>query len=221
MNRREMLLGFLYLAFQQLFLPSLLVRICARFFPLNAAWLNFVYYAINFIVIVVVFHRFLLESLDVALGRKLWILRCLVLGFCGYFAISNIWGSILNYYFPGFSNVNDDSIGMMLRQDMIPMVIGTVLLVPIAEETLFRGLIFRGLYKKSKVLAFLVSVAAFSAIHVIGYIGSYDAVTLLVCFTQYFPASICLAWVYAESDTIISPILMHTLINLAGVLLSL
>ena len=55
----------------------------------------------------------------------------------------------------------------------------------------------------------------------IGYIGSYDAVTLLVCFTQYFPASICLAWVYAESDTIISPILMHTLINLAGVLLSL
>ena len=216
-----MFLGFLYLAFQQMVLPGLLVRFSARFFPMNAAWLNFSYYAINFVMILIIFHRFLLRSLDRALDRKLWILRCLILGLCGYFSISNLWGTVLYQLFPDFSNVNDQAIGTMLRQDLLPMLVGTVVLVPIAEETLYRGLIFRGLYNKSRVLAYIVSIVVFSGIHVVGYISSYDAVTLLVCFTQYFPASICLAWAYAESDTIITPILMHTIINLLGVTLSL
>ena len=88
-----------------------------------------------------------------------------------------------------------------------------VILVPLVEEVLYRGLIFRNLYRSSQVAAYLVSMAAFAAIHVLAYIGSESVTTLVLCFLQYLPAGLCLAYAYRKSDTILAPILMHIAIN--------
>ena len=85
--------------------------------------------------------------------------------------------------------------------------------MPLAEEMLYRGLIFRNLWQDSKVAAYLLSMAAFAAIHVLGYIGSEDIATLLVCFLQYLPAGLCLAWTYTKADNIFAPIVVHALVN--------
>ena len=63
----------------------------------------------------------------------------------------------------------------------------------------------------------MVSVLAFAAIHVVGYIGLFDPVTLILCFVQYLPAGIILAAAYEKTDTIITPILIHIFINLIGI----
>jgi membrane protease YdiL (CAAX protease family) len=91
------------------------------------------------------------------------------------------------------------------------MVIGTVVLVPIVEETLYRGLIF-GLLPK-RILRYAVSVGAFCAIHVMGYIGYYEPLHLLLCFMQYIPAGLVLAYAYERSGSIFAPILIHMAIN--------
>ena len=99
------------------------------------------------------------------------------------------------------------------------VVIGTVLLVPMAEETLYRGLIFGFLYTKNRLAAYLVSAAVFSAIHLLGYIGSYSAPHLLLAFIQYLPAGFVLAEAYRFSGSIFAPIVIHGGINAIGLML--
>ena len=50
----------------------------------------------------------------------------------------------------------------------------------------------------------------------VGYIGSADLITLCLCFMQYLPAGITLAWAYEKADTIAAPMLIHIMINLIG-----
>ena len=77
--------------------------------------------------------------------------------------------------------------------------------------------IFRNLLDNRPVLAHLLSMAAFSLIHVAGYVGRCDALQLLLCFVQYLPAGYCLCFVYRRSGTILSPILVHAIVNALGV----
>ena len=97
------------------------------------------------------------------------------------------------------------------------MIISTVILVPPVEECLFRGVIFRNLYGKSRLTAYIVSILAFAVIHIIGYIGKYSAIELVMAFLQYLPAGLCLAWAYTKADTIFAPIVIHALVNAVSI----
>ena len=56
-------------------------------------------------------------------------------------------------------------------------------------------------------------MAAFAAIHVLAYIGTESVTTLVLCFLQYLPAGLCLAWTYTKADNIFAPIVVHALVN--------
>ena len=81
----------------------------------------------------------------------------------------------------------------------------------------FRGLFFGSLYRRSKVLAYCLSVFVFALIHVLNYFGVYPVDLLCLCLLQYIPAGIFLAWAYEKSDSILCPILMHIVINAIGI----
>ena len=119
--------------------------------------------------------------------------------------------------YPSFSNVNDANLTGIFLNDVRLMAIGTVFLVPVVEELFFRGLIFRNLHGKNQIVAYLVSMVLFSLIHVVGYIGAYSPLHLLLCFLQYLPASFCLCWCYCQTGTIITPIIMHAVTNAMSV----
>ena len=214
MNRTEKILGWLYMAFSLLILPSLLNWFNAQLAdPVNESTLNFVFYLTNFLFIICIFHRFLRASL-IAAWRDIWIfLQAVVLGYVAYWAASKAMESVMSYLLPGFSNINDASISAMAESNYTLMLIGVVFLVPLSEEMLYRGLIFRNLWQSSKVAAYLLSMAAFAAIHVLGYIGSEDITTLVICFLQYLPAGLCLAWTYTKADNIFAPTLVHAIVN--------
>lgn len=214
MNRSEKILGWLYMAFSFIALPSLLQLLNRNLTsPMNASTLNFVYYCINFFAIICIFHRFLGDSL-VSAWRDLWnFVQAVVLGYVAYWAATRVMSWAMSYLMPGFQNVNDSSMVTMARANYTLMSIGTVLLVPMTEEVLFRGLIFRNLYRFSKAAAYLVSMAAFAAMHVLGYLGSESVTTLVICFLQYLPAGLCLAWTYTKADNIFAPVVVHALVN--------
>ena len=180
---------------------------------LSAGKLNFLYYFINFAAILPIFRRFLLQSLKDALKVPFPTIWLALLGYLGNTALSEILTVLLLVLFPRFANINDLNIALMLQEDFSLIAFGIVVLVPVVEETLFRGMIFRNLYDRSRVGAYLMSMCAFAAIHVVGYVGSVEPVYIVLSFLQYLPAGYCLCFAYRRSGTIISPILMHMIVN--------
>lgn len=218
MGRTEKILGWLYMAFSLLALPSALNWVNGQLAdPLPESTLNFVFYLTNFLFIAGIFHRFLRASL-VAAWRDIWnFIQAVILGYVAYLAAAWVMEFIMPLLMPGFSNINDAAIAELAKADYTLMLVGVVFLVPPAEEMLYRGLIFRELSQTSKAAAYIVSMAAFAAIHVLGYIGSEDIETLLLCFLQYLPAGLCLAWTYTKADNIFAPVLVHAIVNAVAI----
>ncbi len=214
LTNQETIGGFSYLIFELIFLPGILAWINGMLSnPLNSAELNFVFYLINFMAILLIFHGFLGRGLNQVTQHPAIFCQSVILGFVAYYACNWATSWVVRLLVPSFSNYNDQSISAMLGTNYFLMVVGTVILVPPVEECMFRGLIFRNLYGKSRWAAYIVSILAFSVIHILGYIGRYSAMELLMAFLQYLPAGLCLAWTYTKSDTIFAPIVLHALIN--------
>ena len=218
MSRTEKLLGWLYMAFSLLALPSLLVWANGQLAdPLPESTLNFVYYLANFLFVWGIFHSFLRASLTAA-WRDIWsFIQAVILGYVAYLAASKAMDLIMGYLLPSFTNINDAAIGELAKANYTLMLLGVVVLVPLSEEMLYRGLIFRNLWQSSKAAAYLLSMAAFAAVHVLGYIGSADVTQLLLCFLQYLPAGLCLAWTYTKADNIFAPVLVHAIVNAVAI----
>jgi len=214
----EAIWGFFYLAFELLALPALLA-VLNRYLPraMSSAELNFTYFGINFIAVLLIFHEFLAKNLRQLREHPAYFCQAVILGFVAYWACSTVLTEIMLRFVPDFTNMNDDSLLKMASGSFFLMSVGTVVLVPPVEECLFRGLIFRGLYGKSRWAAYLVSMAAFAFVHISGFIGSHSPLQLLLCFLQYLPAGLCLAWSYTKADTIFAPILIHAAVNAFGI----
>ena len=217
-SRRETIAGVLYLFISMFVLPIVLpVANILAGSPFDGSQVNFVYFMVNFAAATVIFRKFLLQSLRDALGVPVPTLLCAVLGYLGNQTLSSLLVMGFALVYPSFANINDGNIAGMLTQNYPLMFIGTVILAPVYEELLYRGLVFRGLYDRSPVLAHLVSILLFSALHVIGYIGAYEPVHLLLCFLQYIIPAYCLNFAYRHSGTIVAPILMHILTNFMAI----
>lgn len=218
LTNQETIGGFCYMAFQFLLLGEVLAWINVRLQnPLNLAELNFTFYLVNFIAILLIFHDFLGRALKQATRHPALLCQAVILGLAAYYASCRVmdWG--ISQLAPGYSNYNDQAISNMVNGNYFLMAVGTVVLVPPVEECLFRGLIFRNLYGKSRWAAYIVSIAAFAIIHILGYIGRYEPLELVMAFLQYLPAGLCLAWAYTKADTIFAPILIHAIINAVSI----
>ena len=216
---KEISWGWRYLAFQITFFEYFL-GFAVRFFGLSwtALQLNLVYFGINLAATLVIFHRFWAESWKAALDRIGTILLTAAAGYVVYYIFSFLVSAFIVTVNPGFANVNDQSISSLTKQHHVLTAIGTVLLVPTAEELLHRGAIFGGLYRRNRIAAYVVSTILFALVHISGYIGYYPIGTLLLCLLQYIPAGICLAASYEYSGNIVTPILIHTAVNAVGML---
>ena len=214
---RERARGWAWYGFELLILPSFLVML-GNHLGLSQLQVNFLYYFLNFAFVCLIFRSFLLESLNRAgerLGRTLTVTA---LGFAALEGAGFALGRLIGAFFPEFANVNDVSLAAMAAQEPVMLFVSTVVLVPMAEEVLFRGLIFGELLPRGRGAAYLVSALAFCAVHVMGYVGAYPAGMLAVCFAQYLPAGLVLALSYEKSGTLFTPILIHTAVNATAML---
>lgn len=219
LTRKETQWGIRYLLFQIAFLPSLLgVLDQVLPFSLNTTQLNFLFFCANFTAALLIFRRYLGEFLRLGMADALRIGWVSVAFWAAYWLSTALLTKVLTALVPDFVNQNDQSIAAMSGSHYALMFLGTVFLVPVAEECFHRGLVFRSLYSRSGVAAFLVSAAVFSAVHIVNYIGSYTPAELAISFVQYLPAGFCLAGAYRLSGSLISPILIHMAINAMGML---
>ena len=220
LSQREQLQGMGYLLFQFLVLPYVLSYLNTLLpHALSEVQLNFLFYCINFLAVILIFRRFLGSSLKGLKRGFGTALEFAVLGLCGYFLCNFLLSFLIRKLFPAFSNVNDSTVLAMYRSAPFLMTVGTVVLVPLTEECLFRVLIFRRLYGASRPAAYLLSICLFGFIHIMGYWGEVPPLTLVLCFIQYIPAGVFLAWAYQKGGNIFSSVLMHACINALGIYL--
>ena len=214
MSPAEKKLGWFYWAFQLLVFPVVLV-ILNNYFgaPLTETELNLLFFGLNFLLLLLIFHKFTFHSCKAGILRPLRTLWFAFMGFVLYSVCNYGVNRLILDRFPDFANINDTSIFNMLDENYSLTVIGVVFLAPIAEELLYRGLIFGSVRPYSKLLAYIVSSVLFAAIHVAGYITVYEPMELALCMLQYLPAGLCLGWAYSRSGSILSPILAHIAVN--------
>jgi membrane protease YdiL (CAAX protease family) len=213
MTERETRLGWCFFLIYMLIMP-LAVDFVGTALRLSLTGLNILYFLVNFACTAGIFYRFLWKSMKAAWAKPIKILQYALMGFGIEFIGSLLVSVIISPWIaPDFFNVNDAVIIELSKTHTFLFNICTILLVPVTEEILFRGLLFGTTCKKRPKLALCISVLIFAAIHILDYIGTTDWKTLLVCFLQYLPSGFALAWAYRESENIMTPILMHITMN--------
>lgn len=146
------------------------------------------------------------------IGRKECVGRKIGFGiFCfGAGAVLNVvWSGILNMLRISeyFSNQTQEEL---LAAQVLVQVIGLGILVPVAEELIFRGLI----YQRMKHLMPLWAAALLSCLLFAVYHGN------MIQIIFAFPMALALILVYEKGKAFAFPVLFHMGANLAAVMLN-
>ena len=211
--------GIRYLLFELAFLPGLL-SLALGLLNINVtpAEFNFCCFLVNFLAVLWIFRNFFRDSLKHTVKNAIPFGLAVMLGLAAYWSMNQVLSNLIYLTLPDFYNVNDAAISADVQSQFLLTVISTVLLVPKAEECLFRGLLFSLFRQRGRLAAYVVSTLLFCAIHISGYVGLYDWWVLGICFVQYIPAGVALAWAFEASGSIYAPIAIHIIVNLTAIL---
>lgn len=210
LTRRQTTLGWLYLPLYLCGWALILQALEAAGIPeLDGVTRNSVYYALNLLFTLIVFGPWLVKSLR-RLTKKFWLcLQTLVLALAACYAGMWLVGRLL----PGVVVFNNDTVTDYYYRSPAVMILCSVILAPLVEETLLRGVVFGSLRQWSRIAAYGVSVILFAFVHVWQYAGGTEPAALLSAAAIYVPAALALAWSYDKSGTIWVPILAHAVVN--------
>lgn len=192
--------------------------------PADRYWVQCVFILLSFCAVLWIARRFWRESLtDIPLTGKqlIWkpllgalvckviclFVQDLFLLMGSVYFVSSEWGPML-------WDIRGAVLEIRSEGFFWPAAITVVLLMPVVEEFIFRGVILGSLYPRSSVLAVILSVVLFAAFHTVPYLGGPDDALYYFLYTfQYIPMGLFLAWLYISTDSIFAPILMHMIYN--------
>ena len=214
MTQAQTLLGWMYLPFYVLLISLGLDYLSGLLnFPMTAFSKNVAYFAINFTFVLCVYGKFLVKSFQGFTSRFWQFIQALILGFALYFFSSYVLSWVLNLLQKDLPNYNDQNVSALLAQNKTIMFLCILVVVPIVEEVLFRGVLFGSLHGKNRIAAYVVSVLLFAAVHVWQYYSTAGLWVVLLNTLQYVPAAVAFAWTYEKSGTIWTSIVLHISIN--------
>jgi hypothetical protein len=92
-------------------------------------------------------------------------------------------------------------------------VVIVVVLMPLIDEVLFRGLVFGSLRRRSRPAAWVVSVLLFLLYSVWTYAVAYQDPRYLLLCVQYLPLALALTWCYDRGGSIWTAVVLHMLLD--------
>lgn len=210
MSPVETMEALLYLPMHLLVLPFA-VGIAAGRGQMTLAQANLLVYAVGVIYMLCFMTRFLRRDFDPLCDRPLRCLREIAICYAIILGSNIVLNSLLQAI--GFgSNPNNAAVSELLGDELGGMNAAVLFMAPIIEELMFRAGIFSALYKNNgRVIAYAVSIGAFSLYHVWSY-AILDPMNWIYLL-QYIPVSYALCRCYERTDSIWSSILLHMLNN--------
>ena len=217
MRRSEIIGGIIWLVIYGFFMGDILgLGLELLGISYTAAQLNALFFLCNFVITALAFWRFLTRNLSLVPGNLLRILKAMLLGFCIYWLLQ-VGLDVIGQFLSGNMDIpNDDTISSIAGENYRIMWAGAVLLAPMVEETLVRGLIFGTVRRLNRAAAYAAAAVVFAAMHVLSYLGQMDALTLGYNILVYGLPSIALCACYEYAGNIWAPIGLHMIINALG-----
>ncbi len=222
MQKSERILGGIYLLAHMFLLPWLLVYVYTNVLRhmdvvITSPNLNLIYYMISFAFVLIFLFRFLKTSFSDLLDNLLGSLQAVILAYLFNYIFITLVSILLANVLKVVTNPNSQEIINQTKLDPNVMIVVAVLLVPIVEETLFRGVLFGSIRRKNRVLAYIVTALVFSVYHLWQFfVGGFEW-PMLLYLLQYLPASLALCWCYERSGSIWAPVVLHAAINLISI----
>ena len=210
MSRVQTVLGWIYFAAHVAVLP-LLLNLLVSFSPtpISETTINLVYYLIGIAFCLTAGFTFLRRSFDRLADNLGRCLMTMLLALMMDYALSGAAALVLLLVDGVLENPNNGAVMTMAQQDFGVVKALAIFLAPIVEEVLFRGVLFGSIRTRSRLWAYVVSVAAFSLYHVWQYAAVTGDLKMLLYALEYIPVSIVLAWAYERSGSIWTNIFFH------------
>ena len=227
-KKRQMLFG-IFCWFMYLFGFSLLLPL---FFDVKTPE-GYFWYATAadiacFLLVLIVFFPLLRDSRHTLFVKDLVIATLIgfgiyyVLDFAAEWIVVDV--AIFRYFFMDrqtfLTNPNQEGVEYLLNYSPWVRWVCTIILAPVTEELLVRGMIFAPLCKKKPWLAYVVSCTVFVSLHLIAAIGQVSALNMVLLALLYLPGSIALGWAYQKTRNIYGPIALHCTINLYATIMT-
>lgn len=220
MQKPEQILGLFYLAVHMFLLPWAFkyTNVLRHLnIVLDGPAVNLIYYVISFVFVLIFLFRFLKASFSDLMDNPLGALQSVVLGYLFNYAVITILSFLLIFFLKDLSNPNTQEVVNQTKLNANVIIFIAVLLAPIVEETLFRGVLFGSIRRKSRMLAYTITALVFSAYHLWQFFAAGFDWALLLYLLQYIPASVALSWCYERSGSIWAPIVLHAAINFISI----
>lgn len=214
MTYTQTLLGWFYLPLH-LFLLPLFIGMFAFFTrtELSGVFVNELYFGTGTVFVLLVMGEWLRRNFYVLLDRPGRFALCLAVGFAADYVMSLAVQLVLMLVPGAVGNPNNAELAELAGSDYSAMAGLSVFLAPMVEETLFRGVVFGTIRRKSRTAAYAVSALLFALLHVWQYALIDSDPWYFIYMLQYLPVSLVLAWQYERSGSIWTPIAFHMLIN--------
>lgn len=212
LTNAQMVAGYLYLPFYVALLSMGLQYLNSVLsLELSELQLNACWFVLNALFVWLIFHNFLLRSFR---NIRFWeLVQAVILGFVFYYAGTWVFGFLIDLLNIRIVSFNDQTVQSLATDNYWIMVVCSVVIAPMVEETLVRGLIFGSIRPKSRIAAYAASMVFFSLMHVWSYLPTEGLVPVLLAAAQYIPASIALGWTYEKAGSVWAPIAVHMAIN--------
>lgn len=141
------------------------------------------------------------------------------IGFVAYFVTYLVVIAVVQWFFPGFNVTQEQDVGFDTASKglaLVPIFFSLVILPPIVEELLARGVLFSGLRTKlSFIWAAVITSMLFASAHLP---GSRDGSLLWVAAIDTFLLSMVLVYVREKRGSLWPAIYIHGLKNLMAFL---
>lgn len=184
--------------------------------------IELVYTVLNAAFLGLILRHYLVDQFRRLQNRGWTMFADLGFGFLIYFAaaigVTRIVTVLQALLQTEYQNANQDTVNRILAQWPLAAILAACLLGPIGEELIFRGLIFCGLRRKSRYLAYGVSMLGFALAHVFSSMFDQPVAVTLMSLLVYLPHGFALAWTYERSGTVWCSVFLHATMNVVSML---
>lgn len=209
LSKGQAIAALLYLPVHVVLLPLLAVILMLRG-VLNETEANLLCYAVGVAYMLVFLWKFFRRDFDALCDRPLRCLLEIAVSY-GIMWCCNLFINMLLYRLNEVSNPNNEALFNLAGMEYGQMAAMAVFMAPVVEESIFRAGLFGVLRRRSRTLAYIVSVLLFSAYHVWSY--ALADLKNLIYIVQYIPVSILLCRCYERTNSIWGSIFLHMLVN--------
>ena len=210
LSRRERILVLCWIPMHLVLLPWLLNGLGRRGL-LTQPTANFLYYAVGFVYMILVAFRFLRRDFDPLADRPFHVLGTVSASYLMMLALNGLVGFLILQALPETENPNNAAIAGLVVDHFGVMKATLVFLGPLVEEMMFRAGLFGLFRKKSRALAYAVSMLSFALYHVWAY-ALQDPIYWLYLL-QYLPAGWLLCRCYERTNSIWGSTFFHMTVN--------